>query len=97
MRSGAVDATASNGSNVARISVATSGTDFTAPGQFWQRSAGLLASVLEDHICHVELQELGAPGPLLAPNGHGAIPTVRSAIRSRLEPQWAARILCLRV
>jgi hypothetical protein len=31
-RSGVVDATASNGSiNVARISVATSGTDFTAP------------------------------------------------------------------
>ena len=45
--------------NVAWISVATSGTDFTAPKTDFAaliRAAGLL---LGDHICHVELQELG--------------------------------------
>jgi hypothetical protein len=57
---GAEDATVSNGSSqVARISVATFGTDSPRPRRISHRSYGPLASVRGDHICHVELQELG--------------------------------------
>jgi hypothetical protein len=38
---------------VVRINVATSGTDFTAPEADFAAPSRLLASVLEDHICHV--------------------------------------------
>jgi hypothetical protein len=68
MRSGAVDATASNGS-----SQRLPGSAYQHPGlisprprQISQRSSGLLASVLGDQVGT-------APGPLLARNGHAEV------------------------
>ena len=45
--------------NVARISVATSGTDFSRPRRISQRSSGLLAWSWEITFVTWELQELG--------------------------------------
>ena len=53
--------------NVARISVATSGTDFTAPEADFAALIPAAASVLGVPICHVGSAGFGtAPGPLLA-------------------------------
>src|ERR1700730_11154861 len=57
--------------NVARISVTTSVTDFTAPEADF--AALLLASVLGDHICHVEAAGVGtAPVRLPEQSGYQA-------------------------
>ena len=53
--------------NVARISVATSGADFTAPEAVFRSAHPGCGLRPGDHFCHVGAAGVGiAPGPLLA-------------------------------